>query len=450
MPLVSIIVPVYNAEKTIDRCIESVLNQTCKDFELILLDDGSADGSGQICDAHAGRDPRIRVLHKENSGVSDTRNQGIAMAKGEYLQFMDSDDWLTPNATESFVRVVTEHPCDMVIADFYRVVGERVSQKGDIEKEGIIDKVGYAACMMKKPADFYYGVLWNKFYRRSIIEAYQIKMDTSVSWCEDFLFNMEYVRHIRSVYVLRVPVYYYVKTKGSLVTQGISVKKTIQMKRAVFAYYNAFYKDIFGEEDYEKRKGQIYRFLFDAADDGIVSSLPVPGNYRLGEERGNISEGAQRGEGIFFDLYRERKMWEKLFEAVAVRNDLTVTDVKLLYCLSQPHKDCTEKEIADVLHISRRALIAAVQRLLALDMITLPEKQKRRSKAEREAGDTKQDDKKRAVMKDYRLTREADPVLSEIMFLEQIPCKGFSKEEIELYEKLDEKRKQSIKETLRM
>ena len=224
MPLVSIIIPVYNAEKTIDRCVDSVLNQTYKDFELLLLDDGSTDGSGGICDGYAKKDPRIRAVHKENSGVSDTRNQGIAMAKGEYLQFLDSDDWLMPNGTESFVRAVTSCPCDMVIADFYRVVGERVSQKGDIQREGVIDREEYAVQMMQKPADFYYGVLWNKFYKRSVIENYGIKMDTAINWCEDFLFNLEYVRHISRVYVLRVPVYYYVKTKGSLVTQRLSVK----------------------------------------------------------------------------------------------------------------------------------------------------------------------------------------------------------------------------------
>lgn len=448
--LVSILIPVYNAEKTIERCISSVLNQTYPDFELILLDDGSTDGSGPICDAYAEKDRRIRVLHKENTGVSDTRNQGIAMAEGEYLQFLDSDDWIPPHATESFVRTVTEHPCDMVIADFYRVVGERVSQKGDIDREGLVDRAGYAAHMMQKPADFYYGVLWNKFYKHSLIEEYEIKMDTSISWCEDFLFNMEYVRHIRSAYVLRVPVYYYVKTKGSLVTQGISMKKTIQMKRKVFSYYNAFYKDVFGDEDYEKRKGQIYRFLFDAADDGTVSSLPVPGNYRLGEERGNVSEGVQKGEGIFFDLYRERKMWEKLLDAVAARNDLTLVDVKLLYCLSQPHQDCTEKEIAEVLHISKRSLFASIQRLLALEMITLSKKAKGRNRTESGAREKQPEDKKKTAMKEYILTKEAEPVLSEIMFLEQIPFGSFSKEEIELFEKLEEKRKQNIKETLRM
>lgn len=116
--MVSIMVPVYNAEKTIDRCISSILNQTFRDYELLLLDDGSTDDSGRICDTYAEKDERVHVLHKENSGVSDTRNQGIAMAKGEYLQFVDSDDWLAPEATGAFVRAVGESGCDMVIADF--------------------------------------------------------------------------------------------------------------------------------------------------------------------------------------------------------------------------------------------------------------------------------------------------------------------------------------------
>lgn len=291
MPLVSIIVPIYNAGKTIDRCINSILNQKYKDFELILLNDGSTDDSGILCDAYAEKDMRIQVLHKENSGVSDTRNRGIAMARGEYLQFLDSDDWITPDATSLFVRAATENECDMVIADFYRVVGERVSQKGSIEEEGIMKRVDYAANMMQKPADFYYGVLWNKLYKRSIIEQYQLKMDSSISWCEDFMFNLEYVRHTHTIYALKIPVYYYVKTKGSLVSQGISMKKTIQMKRIVFAHYNDFYKDVFDDTDYEKRKGQVYRFLFDAASDGSVSPLGIPGNYRLGNERTNVSEG---------------------------------------------------------------------------------------------------------------------------------------------------------------
>ena len=161
-PTVSIIVPVYNAEHTIRRCIESILNQEYTDFELLLVNDGSTDGSGAICDEYAAKDSRIQVIHKENTGVSESRNLALDRARGTYLQFLDSDDWITPDATSSLVRTAESGPCDMVISDFYRVVGERVSQKGDIDEDGLMTREDFAAHMMENPADFYYGVLWNK------------------------------------------------------------------------------------------------------------------------------------------------------------------------------------------------------------------------------------------------------------------------------------------------
>ena len=95
-PKISIIVPIYIAEKTLHCCIDSILSQDYTDFELLLIDDGSKDASGKICDMYAENDERIRVIHKENSGVSDSRNMALDEAKGEYLQFLDSDDWITP------------------------------------------------------------------------------------------------------------------------------------------------------------------------------------------------------------------------------------------------------------------------------------------------------------------------------------------------------------------
>lgn len=448
-PVVSIIVPFYNAQKTIGRCIDSILNQTFKEFELILLDDGSTDDSGQICDEYAEKDARIRVVHKENSGVSDTRNQGIAMAKGEYLQFLDGDDWISPDATGLFVRTITEYQCDMVIADFYRVIGERVSPKGAIEEAGLMDKISYATNMMENPADFYYGVLWNKLYKRSVIEEHQLKMDRSISWCEDFIFNLEYISHIQSIYALKVPVYYYVKTKGSLVSQGMSMKKTIRMKRSVFTHYNNFYKDVFGEEDYEKRRRQIYRFLIDAAGDGEVAPVILPGNYKLGDERTSVSEGVQEGEGFFFDLFRERKLQEMLFDTVALKNDLATNDVKMLYYLSQPHENCTVKEVKDILNITKGELTRTIQRLSAKELIETKEKAKEKEK-EKKRGKEKQPEEK---YRDYVVTQEGEIILSEILFVlndfEQIQYEGFSQDEIELYEKLNEKRNQNIREALR-
>lgn len=449
-PLVSIIVPVYNAEKNIGRCIESVLGQTYKDFELILMDDGSKDDSGKICDEYAAKDARIRVVHKENSGVSDTRNQGITLARGEYLQFIDSDDWITPDATGHFVRMAQEYRCDMVITDFYRVIGERVSSKGAIEKEGLLSRDEYATYMMQKPADFYYGVLWNKFFKRSIIEKYGISMDSSISWCEDFIFNLEYIRNISSVYVMKVPVYYYVKTKGSLVSQGMSIKKTIQMKRTVFAYYNEFYKEVFEEEDYEKRRGQIYRFLIDAAGDGDAAPAILPGNYKLGAERIGVSEAAKIGEGFLFENYRERRLRERMMEVAAIKNEMTIGDIKVLYFLSQSHKSCSLKEMASMLSISRGELSLAIQKLLSKELIEAKEKEKKSKRRKKKAEEPEQ--KKRLSSWDYVVTQSAESVLNEILYalddFEDIQYEGFTEEEIALFEKLRDKRNRNIADAL--
>ena len=171
-PTVTIIVPIYNAEKHLPRCIDSILSQEYTDFELLLVNDGSTDSSGDICDGYAEKDSRIQVIHKENTGVSDSRNLAIDRARGTYLQFLDSDDWITPDATKLFVGAAEEHRCDLVIADFYRVVGERLSQKGDIEEDSVMTREAFASHMMENPADFYYGVLWNKLYRREIVDRY--------------------------------------------------------------------------------------------------------------------------------------------------------------------------------------------------------------------------------------------------------------------------------------
>ncbi len=251
-PEVSIIVPVHNVRATLPRCINSIIHQEYTDFELLLIDDGSTDDSGAVCDAFAAQDERIIVIHKENSGVSDTRNLAISKARGTYLQFVDSDDWITPDATKRFVKTAEENHCDLVIADFYRVIGERLSPKGNIDETKPFSREQYAAYMMENPADFYYGVLWNKLFRREIVEKYHLRMDPSVSWCEDFMFNLEYIRHAGVFCAIQIPLYYYVKTKGSLASQGMNLSRAVRMKRAVFDCYNNFYKNIFSEEDYEK------------------------------------------------------------------------------------------------------------------------------------------------------------------------------------------------------
>ena len=362
-PTVTIIVPIYNAEKTLRRCVDSVLNQEYSDFELLLVNDGSQDSSGDICREYEKADSRIHLIDKPNTGVSDSRNMAISMARGTYLQFLDSDDWITPNATRLFVETAEKYHCDMVISDFYRVSGERVSPKGDIDEDCVLTLEEFAAHMIENPADFYYGVLWNKLYRRDIIENNRLRMNDEISWCEDFMFNLEYMRHCNVFFALKVPVYYYVKTKGSLASQGGNISKAIKMKLMVFDYYNNFYKHILTEEDYEKNQLQVYRFLVDAASDGAVPPSILPGTKKLGEERSRALSATLSGEGIQNEQYRSRKLLDYYLEPLALKNGLSLEEIRLIFNLAQPHCSTTLKELADFTQMTPRHLSSLLQRL---------------------------------------------------------------------------------------
>ena len=121
--IISIIVPVYNTEEYLDKCILSIMAQTYADFELLLIDDGSTDSSGSICDKYAAQDSRVRVFHKENGGVSRARNLGIDNSKGDYLLFLDSDDWLASDTFEILHRTLEREDADCVIFGFYQTSG---------------------------------------------------------------------------------------------------------------------------------------------------------------------------------------------------------------------------------------------------------------------------------------------------------------------------------------
>lgn len=438
-PTVSIIVPVYNAENDLRRCIDSVLNQEYRDFELILADDGSQDTSGAICDEYAGKDSRIRVIHKENTGVSDTRNQAISQARGTYIQFLDSDDWITADATKLLVRSAKEHECHMVIADFYRVSGDLVSRKGDIEESKVLTKEEFAEHMMENPADFYYGVLWNKLYCRELIVKYGIRMNAGISWCEDFMFNLEYIMHAERFYALQTPIYYYVKRKGSLVSQNFGISQMIRTKLMVFEYYNNFYKSTFAVEDYEKKKAQVYKYLFDIAGDGNVLFPVLPGAKKLGEERQGMKVGFTGGKGFFNDIYRERKLMERYLEAVALKYNLSLRDVELLCCLKDFPTAESRKELADVMGISPRTASVILKRLAAKALIEIKD-----ASAIKRGGD-------KGLQ--IRILKEADPVIKDIEMaendFEQIRYAGFNQTERLQYERFERRIKENIQGILK-
>lgn len=457
-PAVSIIVPVYNAEDYLKRCVDSILGQEYRDFELLLVDDGSTDTSGKLCDEYAAKDKRVYVIHKTNSGVSDTRNMAINHAKGTYLQFVDSDDWLTPDATKLMVRAAREHHCDMVISDFYRVAGERVSHKGDIEEDDVMDQEAFAACMMENPSDFYYGVLWNKLYCREIVERYHLRMDSEISWCEDFMFNLEYIRHAESFYALRTPIYYYLKRKGSLVTQGMSISKTVKMKLMVFEYYNNFYKHVLDEEDYEKNRLSVYRFLVDSAGDGMVLPAILPGSKKLGAERSGVCADAILEDGIIMEAYRSRKLLERYLEPAALKHDLSLAEISLLLYFHQFSRSrlsnqsaehagngedipsgylFNRRKLADILSMSRTLLSASMQKIVSRGFVKVEEI---RAKKETE--------------RQIRVTilPAADSLLEDLAVAEkdynQARFAGFEEAEWKQYTQMSERIKENIQQIL--
>lgn len=261
--LVSIIIPVYNGEQHIERCLRSLIGQTYENIEIIVLNDGSTDHTMQILDKYANADSRILVIDKPNSGVSDTRNQGLKLAKGEYVQFVDADDWLPSDATQQLVAGMLSD-CEMVICDYNRVVDNNIVVKGHISEEGPISRTDFALYMMKAPANYYYGVLWNKMFRMDIIKAHGLDFPIEIDWCEDLRFNLEYLQYVKHVSVLQKPLYYYVRTKGSLAQSRTDMIDNLRVRNLLFEQYKALYESL---DLYEEHKLRIRSFYIDFARD---------------------------------------------------------------------------------------------------------------------------------------------------------------------------------------
>ena len=270
---VSIIVPVYNVAPYLERCLSSIRQQTCRDFEVWLVEDGSSDESPGICRAFVSADPRFHLLEQHNQGAAAARNLGMDHAGGRYLQFVDGDDWLTPDATASFLHAAESTGCDLAVSRFYRVHQNRQAERGHIRGCRVMTRREYAEEMVKAPANFYYGVMWNKLYRRAVAEANRLRCPADMAWCEDFLFNLDYIACCRLVATVDRPLYYYRKRDDSLVSTQATLRRTIETKRRTFAEYKELYQEL---DLYENRKAQVYRYLISAAGDGTVSPLSRP------------------------------------------------------------------------------------------------------------------------------------------------------------------------------
>jgi len=168
--IISVIVPIYSVEKYLSRCIESIINQTYRNIEIILVNDGSPDNCGQICDEYAKKDERIYVIHKKNGGLSDARNAGLKIAKGEYISFVDSDDWIHEKYIEKLYDLITKSNADISMCDFIKTSDDNVKVDNSNEEITEYSNIEALDLLMGGKLNVQFVVSWGKLYKRRLFE----------------------------------------------------------------------------------------------------------------------------------------------------------------------------------------------------------------------------------------------------------------------------------------
>ena len=263
-PLVSVIVPVYNAETTIEACANSILSQSHPHLEVWLVNDGSRDQSLALLHALAKQDKRIHVLSQPNGGVAKARNAGLKQATGTYVQFVDSDDILPPEAILRMLNAMASPDCGLVIARYYEVLSGRELLRGLLKNDVMLSRDAFLQALSRCPNSFYFAALWNKLYRRDLIDQASLTFDFTLPWGEDFAFNTRYFALLSSVMVLEAPVYKYTRNpRGLAFTTGCKAVlhplASSRVKLTLYHYYQKLFRDL---GLYEQYRRVLPRYLF--------------------------------------------------------------------------------------------------------------------------------------------------------------------------------------------
>ena len=228
-PIISVIVPIYNVEPYLRECLDSIIDQTYKHLEIILVDDGSSDRCGDICDEYATKDPRIRVVHQENSGLSAARNAGLDIAKGDYIVFIDSDDWVAKNICETVLSVAEGQQADLVCFGFEKILPSGRTQKwvetssGEIKKAEAIRQVIMGEGTIRTMS-------CNKFYSRKLFDGIRFPVGRVH---EDTAIIPKIMHRANKIYVIDRVLYYFRQHEGSITTRFLRPKN---MMDRLFVY----------------------------------------------------------------------------------------------------------------------------------------------------------------------------------------------------------------------
>lgn len=243
MEKVSVLMPIYNVEKYLRECIESVLRQTYPNFELILVDDGSPDNCGKIIDEYAKQDNRVIAIHQENAGVDAARNNAINHATGKYIAFIDSDDAYEENYLERLVEVIEQDDCDMSICGFIPFGIDNPPKFKTISKRVVS---GSTAIKLALGYNSVNGYVWNKLFKRSIVEKEYIRFEDGYWACDDILFTGNYIYYCKKVSVIEDTLYRYrqVASGANRVRySGVTFDKKWMSSFKVTSHFKDIYKN---------------------------------------------------------------------------------------------------------------------------------------------------------------------------------------------------------------
>jgi len=211
MSRISVIIPVYNAEKTLRRCLDSIMSSEYEDYEIIIINDGSTDNSAAILSEYASKDQRIRFINQPNSGPSVARNKGLELAEGEIIAFVDSDDYVRGDYLDQLAKTFDEQRADVVFFEFHRVAPDGVEESVHHLPEF---KTGYYQNLINLSEADMFGYTWIKAFRREI--AHKVNFDVDVNLFEDELFTCKLMEKPLNLYFLNEAIYYYVRAAGTL------------------------------------------------------------------------------------------------------------------------------------------------------------------------------------------------------------------------------------------
>lgn len=320
-PLLSIVIPIYNAARFLPRCLESLIGQTYTNLEIICVDDGSTDDSGRILDEYAARDARLKVLHRENAGVSAARNRGMALATGELITFVDADDWLEPGAYEQVIPCM-QKGVDLVCFGSYVdgkvedccLAGMKEHQR--VKFAGVQDA---AQCIQRTDV-----FVWNKLFRKSIITAKGIRFPEDITCGEDAAFYFCYASVADKAFYLQEKLYHYVQQEGSAMARfrqrtprGLDHLKVMG---AVYDFYVANGNGNRMRSTYDKLFVQYLSFALNTTPSELYSELyrmayelavknQVKCNRRYAEIRGMLARNSSKVGRIFHWFIQNRECY---------------------------------------------------------------------------------------------------------------------------------------------